>query len=133
VATDRSVVRLDAKQAERKAAHWRAIAVAACEQCGRNRVPDVEGPTELAEAVRREAALKLLLDPLAREPMGRLGETARSISLLVGPEGGFTNLEKELARRAGFEPRHMGPRVLRTETAAITALAALQATAGDLR
>jgi 16S rRNA (uracil1498-N3)-methyltransferase len=133
VAAERTVVRLDARQAERKAAHWRAIAVAACEQCGRNRVPAVDGPAELESAVRREAALKLLLDPLGRAPMARAGELARSIALLVGPEGGFTDLESELARRAGFEPRHMGPRVLRTETAAITALAALQATAGDLR
>jgi 16S rRNA (uracil1498-N3)-methyltransferase len=131
--TERSVVRLDAQQAERKAAHWRAVAIAACEQCGRNRVPAVEGPVDYAAALDRDAALKLLLDPAASHPMSRPGADARSIALLVGPEGGFTDTESELARRAGFEPRHMGPRVLRTETAAITALAALQATIGDLR
>jgi 16S rRNA (uracil1498-N3)-methyltransferase len=131
--TERSVVRLDATQAERKAAHWRAVAIAACEQCGRNRVPEIEAPADYAAGLRSTAALKLLLDPTASQPMSRLGTDVRSIALLVGPEGGFTDLETELALRAGFEPRHMGPRVLRTETAAITALAALQATAGDLR
>jgi 16S rRNA (uracil1498-N3)-methyltransferase len=132
-AGERSVVRLDAKQAERKAAHWRGVAVAACEQCGRNRVPLVERPVEYAAALDQKAALKLFLDPLGREPMIRPGTDARSIALMVGPEGGFTDMESELARRAGFVPRHMVPRVLRTETAAIAALAALQATAGDLR
>ena len=131
--TERSVVRLDAQQAERKAAHWRAVAVAACEQCGRNRVPAIEEPVDYATALGHNAALKLLLDPTAPQPMSRPGADVGSIALLVGPEGGFTDTEAELARRAGFEPRHMGPRVLRTETAAITALAALQATAGDLR
>jgi 16S rRNA (uracil1498-N3)-methyltransferase len=131
--TERSVVRLEAKQAERKAAHWRAVAIAACEQCGRNRVPGLEGPLDYAVALRREAELKLLLDPAASQPMSQPGADVRSIALLVGPEGGFTDTESELAHRAGFEARHMGPRVLRTETAAITALAALQATAGDLR
>ena len=131
--TERSVVRLDAKQAERKAAHWRAVAIAACEQCGRNRVPAVEAPVDYAAALRRDAVLKLLLDPTAKQPISRAGADVRSIALLIGPEGGFTDMESELARRADFEPRHMGPRVLRTETAAITALAALQATAGDLR
>jgi 16S rRNA (uracil1498-N3)-methyltransferase len=131
--TERSVVRLDATQAERKAAHWHAVAIAACEQCGRNRVPEIEAPADYAAGLRSTAALKLLLDPTASQPMSRLGTDVRSIALLVGPEGGFTDLETELALRAGFEPRHMGPRVLRTETAAITALAALQATAGDLR
>jgi 16S rRNA (uracil1498-N3)-methyltransferase len=130
--TERSVVRLDAKQAERKVAHWRAVAIAACEQCGRNRVPTVEG-ADYPAALRREATLKLLLEPTAAQPISRPGAEVRSITLLVGPEGGFTDTESELARRAGFEPRHMGPRVLRTETAAIAALAALQATAGDLR
>jgi 16S rRNA (uracil1498-N3)-methyltransferase len=131
--SERSVVRLQAKQAERKAAHWRAVAVAACEQCGRNRVPVVEVPVDYATALGAKSPLKLLLDPLADAPLVRPGTDARSVALLVGPEGGFTDTEAELARRAGFEPRHMGPRVLRTETAAITALAALQATAGDLR
>jgi 16S rRNA (uracil1498-N3)-methyltransferase len=132
-ASERSVVRLDAKQAERKTGHWRAVAAAACEQCGRNRVPRVEEPVDYAAALGEEAAVKLLLDPLASEPLIHRGTDLRSIALLVGPEGGFTDTESELARRAGFEPRHMGPRVLRTETAAITALAVLQATAGDLK
>jgi 16S rRNA (uracil1498-N3)-methyltransferase len=132
-ASERSVVRLDATQAERKTGHWRAVAVAACEQCGRNRIPLVEVPVDYMTAIGVEAALKLLLDPVASAPLTGRGTDARSIALLVGPEGGFTDAESELARRAGFEPRHMGPRVLRTETAAISALAALQATAGDLR
>lgn len=131
--TERSVVRLDAAQAVRKAAHWRAVAIAACEQCGRNRVPAIEGPVAYAAALRRDSALKLLLDATAAQAMSRLAADVRSIALLVGPEGGLTDTESELAHRAGFEPRHMGPRVLRTETAAITALAALQATVGDLR
>ncbi|HKZ73402.1 MAG TPA: 16S rRNA (uracil(1498)-N(3))-methyltransferase [Steroidobacteraceae bacterium] len=132
VASERSVVRLEAEQARRKLAHWRAVAVAACEQCGRNRLPAIEEPRKFADALAQEADVRLLLDPQAGTPLAARVRGARRIALLVGPEGGFTDLETGLALRAGFQPSRTGPRVLRTETAAVAAIAAIQAIAGDL-
>ena len=127
LATEKSVVRLSDERAARRLAHWRRIAIAACEQCGRNRVPQVLAP--LAVEHYRPEGLKLLLSPAGEK---RLGEVARSpIALAAGPEAGFSEGEEAALLRSGFVPVRLGPRVLRTETAALAALAALNALAGD--
>jgi 16S rRNA (uracil1498-N3)-methyltransferase len=134
--TERSVVRLGAQQAERKLNHWRAIAIAACEQSGRNRLPNVAPPVSLADLLRsgadREGGTRLLLSPGASSRLDALPRPATSVTVLIGPEGGLTNAEQEAAVAAGFLPVRLGPRVLRTETAAIAALTLLQREFGDL-
>lgn len=134
VITDYSQSRPDAVRGERKLAHWREIARSAAEQCGRERVPAVAAPLALDAwlAVVPKPALKLLLDP--DSPAG-LGAQARSdeIVLLSGPEGGLSAAESTQAKTAGFVALRLGPRILRTETAAVAALAVLQAQWGDLR
>lgn len=142
--TERSVVRLDAQQAARKVAHWRGIAIAACEQSGRNRVPQVATPRALREFVSstggpdtsaRDAAragARLLLSPGAALRLDDVQPPVTQVIVLIGPEGGLSESEEELARAAGFTPVRLGPRVLRTETAALAALALLQRNFGDL-
>ncbi|HEY4213359.1 MAG TPA: 16S rRNA (uracil(1498)-N(3))-methyltransferase [Steroidobacteraceae bacterium] len=151
VFTERSVVRLDAKQAERKLQHWRGITISACEQCGRNRLPELDSPLAVHEFLSRLATgqTRLLLSPTADLTIDDLAATAATtataatpaphaasalgaIVVLIGPEGGLTDLEEELALRAGFRPVRMGPRILRTETAAIAALTIIQQRFGDL-
>jgi 16S rRNA (uracil1498-N3)-methyltransferase len=132
-----SVVRLDAAKLPQRLGHWRAVAIAACEQCGRNRVPQVDAPLELAAACAAFGAgedLRLMLHPEAQDSLAALARAVprlRGAALLVGPEGGFSEGEQRLALQAGFRAGRLGPRVLRTETAPLAALAALQALAGD--
>lgn len=134
VFTERSVVHLDDKQALRKTQHWRSIAISACEQCGRNRIPQIESPVnvfELLERRPREAAAVLLSPEATRRIDGTL-LTTNAVTVLIGPEGGLSDLEQETAIRSGFMGVRMGPRILRTETAAVCALTLLQQTFGDL-
>jgi 16S rRNA (uracil1498-N3)-methyltransferase len=138
VLTQRSNVRLDAAGGGRKQEHWRAVGIGACEQCGRNRVPEVTRPMQLPAALAEASAdIKLVLSPddaaasLASQ-VTALGPGTHSVALLVGPEGGFDAEEVDLARMHGFISCRLGPRVLRTETAAPAALAALQLACGDL-
>jgi 16S rRNA (uracil1498-N3)-methyltransferase len=136
VATERSVVRLDAAMRAKRLAHWRGIMIAACEQCGRARLPELAEPVPLVDWLSRPAPpgwLRLQLDPAAPETLPDRAAGALAIELLVGPEGGLTAGEQDTARQTGYLPSRLGPRVLRSETAAIAALAVLQATAGDLR
>jgi 16S rRNA (uracil1498-N3)-methyltransferase len=131
--TERSVVRLDAAQAARKSEHWRAIALAACEQSGRNRPPRLLPPAPLGEFLRAgSAATKLLLSPAAALRLAEVPRPAGEVQVLIGPEGGLTDEEQARAQAAGFLGVRLGPRVLRTETAAIAALALLQREFGDL-
>ena len=132
VQSRRGVVRLDAAQAESKAAHWRAIVVNACEQCGRNRLPAVEAPRRLLDYLGALPAgdARLLLEPGAEaRPAAPIGD---EVTVAIGPEGGLDEEEIEAFRLAGFQTMRLGPRVLRTETAAIAALAYLQVRYGDL-
>jgi len=129
----RSVGRLAGERAAQKRAHWQRVAIAACEQCGRNRVPQVLPPLPLAEYCRTAgAAGGLLLSPEAqlglREAAARL---KGAVALAAGPESGFSAAEEAMLQEAGFVAVRLGPRVLRTETAALAALAALNALAGD--
>ena len=132
--TERSVVRLGAQQAERKLTHWRAIAIAACEQSGRNRLPNVAPPVSLADLLRggSDGSTRLLLSPGATDTLGDVPRPLSAVTVLIGPEGGLAQAEQEAAVAAGFRPVRLGPRVLRTETAAIAALALLQREFGDL-
>ncbi len=134
VFTERSVVRLDAKQAERKLHHWRGIAVAACEQSGRNRVPEIAAPVGLHDflGTAEPQSTRLLLSPAGDLGIDDLDGIGAGVTVLIGPEGGLTDIEQESAVRAGFTPVRMGPRVLRTETAAIAALTIIQQKFGDL-
>jgi 16S rRNA (uracil1498-N3)-methyltransferase len=133
--TERSVVHLDDKQASRKVQHWRAIAIAACEQSGRNRVPEIEQPVGLYDLLERETAprgVSLLLSPGAALRIADIAPHEAGATVLIGPEGGLADLEQETAIKSGFTPVRLGPRVLRTETAAVCALTLLQQKFGDL-
>jgi 16S rRNA (uracil1498-N3)-methyltransferase len=135
VATTRSVVQLDARRAEKRVEHWRAIAIASCEQCGRNVLPEIAPVRDFRHwiADASAATTRLLLAPGAAEPLAGIARPPGATELLVGPEGGFTDEETSAALRAGFRAVHVGPRVLRTETAAAAALAAMNALWGDWR
>ncbi len=132
--TERSVVQLDAQHAQRKLNHWRAVAVGACEQCGRNRLPEISAPVPLREHLRTDGAadLRVMFAPEAQRRIGEVARAAGKVSVLVGPEGGLSDEEQQAAMAAGFTAVLAGPRVLRTETAAIVALTLLQREFGDL-
>lgn len=135
VLTERSVVKLDKDNSAKKCEHWQAVVVGACEQSGRVRVPEVQPPVTLANflAASPQADLKLLLDPLAGNAANDLPKPADGrVLLLVGPEGGLSEHERNLAARVGFTGLKLGPRILRTETAALVALSLLQSQWGDL-
>jgi 16S rRNA (uracil1498-N3)-methyltransferase len=134
VLADFSTVRLDGAQTVKRLAHWQGVVIAACEQCGRNHLPEVATPIRLVEALSKLATdtRRLLLEPGAAVNLTAAAAGARDISLLIGPEGGLSPAELQLAARAGFIASSLGPRVLRTETAPLAALAILQSTAGDL-
>ena len=134
VSTEFGVVRLDAGQAERRRQHWQAIVISACEQCGRNRVPQVADIAELDAAIAGSSAdhARLLLSPTAAQSLVSVARALRAATLLIGPEGGLSEREQRVARQHGFSACSLGPRTLRTETAPMAALALLQALAGDL-
>jgi len=131
---ERSVVRLDAGQSARKLEHWRGVAIAAAEQCGRAELPEILAPRQLAEhlaAARSAAGLRLVLAPRATTSLRELRPPG-AVEVLIGPEGGLADEEIALAAFAGYQGVRLGPRVLRTETAAAAAIAALQTLHGDL-
>ena len=133
--SQRSVVRLGPDQAESKAAHWRAVAVSACEQCGRNRIPVVDAPLPLVDwlgAAAAGGALRLVLEPDTATQAVPAPAAGQAVEIAIGPEGGFSAEELAGFQLAGFLRAGLGPRILRTETAAIAALAWLQSRYGDL-
>ena len=143
VLSQRSVVRLDAAQAESKAMHWRAVAVSACEQCGRNRLPAIDAAQPLLNYLGDSpvhAWPRLVFAPGSAAPPADLGQRATADSdtaktfaeIAIGPEGGFADDELEAFRVSGFSRVVLGPRILRTETAAIAAVVWLQAHFGDM-
>jgi 16S rRNA (uracil1498-N3)-methyltransferase len=126
------VTRLDRERAEKRVAHWRGVAIAACEQCGRNRVPEIAAPASLEVAVASASSgARLLMSPLARTPLRSITQPDHGVTLLVGPEGGLTDVEEAAAIAAGFQAIRLGPRVLRTETAGPAFIAGLLARWGD--
>lgn len=132
LATERSVVRLAGDRAQRRVFHWREVAAASCEQCGRNRVPAVDEIVPLRTWLGSldSEALRCVLDPGAAQRLTALAGAA-SLTLLVGPEGGLTDGELAAAQACGFVPAALGPRVLRTETAGAAAIAAWLAARGE--
>ncbi len=143
VLAERSVVRLSGERAAKRAAHWQALATSASEQCGLNRLLEVR-PVQTLDAACSDQGLadtlKFMLQPgcersLTSELIAAFGgartPAPRSLALLVGPEGGLSPGESARARAEGYRPVTLGPRVLRTETAALAALAALRATIDD--
>jgi 16S rRNA (uracil1498-N3)-methyltransferase len=135
VYSERSIVRLAGEREAKKLAHWRRVAISACEQCGRNRVPAIAEPLAL-ERYRAPEGSKILLAPAATRRLVELAKhhlthASDPLSLAAGPEGGFSEAEEAQLQRDGFVAASLGPRVLRTETAALAALAALNALAGD--
>ncbi len=134
VQTQRSVAKLSGPRAEKRAEHWRNVTVSACEQCGRNTLPQLHAPLELGDwlnAARRMPGGKFILLPGGASNLQTQPRPQGRATLLIGPEGGFTADEASLAQQAGFVPVLLGPRVLRTETAAIAGLSALQTLWGD--
>lgn len=134
VISQRSVVRLDEQQAQSKQAHWHAVAVSACEQCGRARLPAIEQPVPLLSFLGQLAPAahpRWVLDPHTT-PSSPAHASFGAADMAIGPEGGFAADELEAFGLTGFLPLGLGPRVLRTETAAIAALVWLQTRFGDM-
>lgn len=129
---ERSVVKLKGERGGARREHWQRVAASACEQCGRNRLPEIAVPMPAAEYRPPEGALKLLLSPGTQSALGSVTVSpGRAVVLAAGPEAGFSPREEASLVAAGFVPVHLGPRVLRTETAGPAALAALNALHGD--
>ena len=124
--TERSVLRLHGERARRKQEHWQAIAIAACEQCGANRVPQVHEPIDLAAwSPTVQGSRRMLSFAADAQPLAAAAADGAPVLLLSGPEGGLAAREEEAARALGFRPVSLGPRVLRADTAPLAALAAL--------
>lgn len=136
VLTDFSVVKLSPIRAEKRRTHWQKIAQSACEQCERNIVPAIDEPQNLVDWYSDNAGLdepQLILRADAIDTMPAIDVPGRDLTILVGPEGGFSEAEQERAAAAGMHAVRIGPRVLRTETAALAALSIAQASWGDYR
>ena len=135
VLTEYGVVKLDGDRAEKRRAHWEKIAQGACEQCGRVRPPLIDPPLPLKTWFgdqTSDADVDLVLQPGAAMPMTALKSPNTKVCLLIGPEGGFSDNEYDDAGISGFLPVSLGPRVLRTETAAVAAISVAQTLWGDL-
>ncbi|CAK9884271.1 MAG: Ribosomal RNA small subunit methyltransferase E [Candidatus Erwinia impunctatus] len=131
--SERCGVRLDAERMDKKVQQWQKIAIAACEQCGRNQLPEVRPVQSLAEwCAEQESGVKLNLHPRAAHSINTLPLPVERVRLLIGPEGGLSDSEIAMTQQQGFNDILLGPRVLRTETAALTAITALQVRFGDV-
>jgi len=130
--TERCVVKLANEKGENKVRHWQKIAQHATEQSGRTIRPVVNEVNTLATWVTQQQGLKLFLDPFATQTLKQITPKSTDVTLLVGPEGGFSEQEREIAKQAGFLPVQLGARILRTETATLAALTAIQMLWGDL-
>ncbi|HLD68721.1 MAG TPA: 16S rRNA (uracil(1498)-N(3))-methyltransferase [Pseudomonas sp.] len=131
IVSARCEVRLKDERTDKRMQHWRQVAISACEQCGRSVLPLIHPPLVLAEWLQQTTAdLKLVLHPVAA-PLASHA-TPRSLAFLIGPEGGLSDAEVVQAQGAGFHAARLGPRVLRTETAAVVALTVAQQLWGDL-
>lgn len=140
IQTKRSVTKLSSERAEKRTEHWHGVTIAACEQCGRNVLPKVHAPQEFsawlaqmhdAPVSHTSPGSKLILLPQGATALHELTKPQGSVTLLIGPEGGFSTDEEQLAQHAGFIPIRLGARILRTETAAVAGVAVLQTLWGD--
>lgn len=131
--SERCGVKLDQERLEKKVQQWQKIVISACEQCGRNIIPTVNSVMKLENwCSSLTDSLKLNLHPKAEKGINQLSSEDKNISLLIGPEGGLSNEEIQMTHQYQFTDILLGPRVLRTETAALTAITALQVRLGDL-
>lgn len=131
--TEFSNVKLQGERLDKKQNHWQRIAISACEQCERNVVPTVHEPMAYPDWIaRHKPELGLILHPYQSQSIAELPETAETVTLLVGPEGGFSDKEVAMALQQNFTALALGPRILRTETAPLMALSILQARWGDI-
>jgi 16S rRNA (uracil1498-N3)-methyltransferase len=133
--TERTEVKLDEERAERRVLHWTQVIAGACEQCGRTRLPQLEAPQRLdrwLSALASDEALRLALIPGGDVDARSLPAMSHGALLCVGPEGGFSDKDIAMLQQSQFRALRLGPRILRTETAGIAALAALQALQGDM-
>ena len=127
------VVRLDEKRIQNRLRHWQAIIISACEQCGRNRLADLHTPMTFPRWIERDnAKIDLILAPQASQVLGQIHPPPQQLRLAIGPEGGFSDEEIAAATAGGFTAVSLGPRILRTETAVVASLSALQTLWGDL-
>lgn len=135
--TERTTVRLAPDRVTRRMRHWQGVMVSACEQCGRNRIPTLEEPRTLEASLKQcSPGLRMIADPRANSAIKDCDHTTAdspTLSVFVGPEGGFSDSEIQRAEAQGFQPVRLGPRILRTETAAIAALSLIQSQWGDFR
>ncbi|WP_369937064.1 16S rRNA (uracil(1498)-N(3))-methyltransferase [Xanthomonas tesorieronis] len=130
---ERTEVKLDAARTDKRVAHWRSVIVSACEQSGRARVPSLAAPLALADAAAVAGTqLKLTLDPQGEHRLRTLDIAGNAATIAIGPEGGWSPRDRAALQAAGFAGLRLGPRILRTETAGLAAIAALQAQCGDL-
>lgn len=130
LAAQRSVVRLDKDRAEKRLSRWQAIAISAAQQCGRNRLPHIASPVGIGEYLRQTTpSPRILFSPRATETLSEWArhQKPQNITLLIGPEGGFSPEEENMAEQQGVTFLSMGPRILRTETAGLAAVAAINA------
>lgn len=133
VITEFCSMQLNTKHNEKKYNHWRKIIINACEQCGRNRLPVLDNVIEFANWLNLDTnRLKIILHPDKGTRIADINSRVDNITILTGPEGGFSQNEFEQALKSGYQPVKLGPRILRTETASIAAISACQAMWGDL-
>jgi len=133
VMTERGNVKLDDERSEKRLKHWQKIIINACEQCGRNVLPTILEPVKLEEWMAVDAnAMRYVLDPMSDVSISSISQQGSEISLICGPEGGLCANELEQSQNNGYSPISLGPRILRTETAAISALAIFQSRWGDI-
>ena len=134
IQTQRSVAKLSGSRAEKRAEHWRQVAIYACEQCGRNTLPLINPPQEFSSwlaQTKHDSSSKFILLPGGATSLRNQAIPQQRVTLLIGPEGGLSNDEANVAQQLGFSPVLLGPRVLRTETAAIAGISAIQTLWGD--
>jgi 16S rRNA (uracil1498-N3)-methyltransferase len=134
LSTERSVTKLSGDRAEKRMEHWQGVVIAACEQSGRAFLPKVHAPVTLAQWLSQhetQSSLNILLNPVGAKRLAQLGKPSAHIHLLIGPEGGLSGNEIALASQNNFQSIVLGPRILRTETAAVTAIASMQTLWGD--
>ncbi|MGA9664867.1 MAG: 16S rRNA (uracil(1498)-N(3))-methyltransferase [Gallionella sp.] len=136
VDTERSVARLSAERAAKRLEHWQQVVISACEQCGRNLLPKIHAPLDIMvwlQQMQKTSDTKFILMPQGSNSLHTQAKPPGRVTLLIGAEGGFTRAESDTALHCGFTPIRIGARVLRTETAAIAGLAALQTLWGDFQ
>lgn len=133
--TEHSNIKLDAKRTERKVTHWQKVAISACEQCGQNYLPKINYPTRLGDILTSDNATltRVVMDVHAAETINSITLHDQAVTFLAGPEGGLSDSEIQLLNSRGYTSIKLGPRVLRTETAAIALISAAQTLWGDFR